>query len=171
MASEKLVQDAFNKLSIESQPIIQLKPEQKEAVNCLLEGKDVFAVMPTGFGKSFIFQLFATAMELKKCSEGRQSKTAVVLVICPLTSVINDQVKEGKSLGLNCAALQDIADVSSGSTQIIFASAELALDHNFQKTLKDKSKKLHEAVELIVVDESHTVEIWTGKRYVFYTLR
>ena len=33
----------------------ELKQEQRIAVNCLLEGRDVFAVMPTGFGKSFIF--------------------------------------------------------------------------------------------------------------------
>ena len=35
-----------------------LKEEQKEAVESLLRGKDVFGVLPTGFGKSLIFQLF-----------------------------------------------------------------------------------------------------------------
>ena len=35
-----------------------LKPEQKIAVDALLAGKDVFAVLPTGFGKSFIYQTF-----------------------------------------------------------------------------------------------------------------
>ena len=35
-----------------------LKAEQKEAVESLLRGKDVFGVLPTGFGKSLIFQLF-----------------------------------------------------------------------------------------------------------------
>ena len=29
-----------------------LKPEQKNAVESLLRGKDVFGVLPTGFGKS-----------------------------------------------------------------------------------------------------------------------
>jgi len=33
-----------------------LKREQKEAVSRLLEGKDVLAVLPTGFGKSLIYQ-------------------------------------------------------------------------------------------------------------------
>ena len=32
--------------------------EQKEDVESLLRGKDVFSVLPTGFGKSLIFQLF-----------------------------------------------------------------------------------------------------------------
>ena len=33
-----------------------LKEKQEEAVKNLLEGKDVFAVLPTGFGKSLIYQ-------------------------------------------------------------------------------------------------------------------
>ena len=35
-----------------------LKSEQKEAVESLLKGRDVFGVLSTGFGKSLIFQLF-----------------------------------------------------------------------------------------------------------------
>ena len=35
-----------------------LKPEQKDAVESLLRGKDVFGVLPTDFGKSLIYQLF-----------------------------------------------------------------------------------------------------------------
>ena len=38
-----------------------LKAEQKEDVETLLRGKDVFAVLPTGFGKSLIFQLRASS--------------------------------------------------------------------------------------------------------------
>ena len=38
-----------------------LKAEQKEAVEKLLRGKDVFGVLSTGFGKSQIFQLFVLA--------------------------------------------------------------------------------------------------------------
>ena len=34
----------------------ELKLEHKIPVNCLLEGRDVFAEMPTGFGKSFFQQ-------------------------------------------------------------------------------------------------------------------
>ena len=33
-----------------------LKSEQKEVVESLLKGRDVFGVLPTGFGKSLIFQ-------------------------------------------------------------------------------------------------------------------
>ena len=38
-----------------------LKPEQRDAVEALLDGQDVLAVLPTGFGKSLIYQLYVQA--------------------------------------------------------------------------------------------------------------
>ena len=81
-----VTQGAFLKLSVNSNLHFEQKRGQRIAVNCLLEGMDVFAVMPTGFGKSFIFQLFSTAIEEKKISEGKHPNS-VILVICPLLSV------------------------------------------------------------------------------------
>ena len=68
-------------------------------MNCLLEGRNVFAVIPTGFGKSFIFQLFST--------EGLHPNS-VILVICPFKSLVEDQIKVRQYLGLTCASLQDV---------------------------------------------------------------
>ena len=50
-------------VSLESQILVGfvLKAEQKEAVESLLRGKDVFGVLPTGFGKSLIFELLVLA--------------------------------------------------------------------------------------------------------------
>ena len=45
----------FDRLSESHLGGIVLKCEQKEAVANLMEGKDVLAVLPTGFGKSFCF--------------------------------------------------------------------------------------------------------------------
>ena len=128
------VQEAFRKLSVDSHHLLDLKQEQEDAVICLLERRDVFAVMPTGYGKSFVFQLFAKAMEAKKVYEGRLSDT-IVLVVCPLSSIIKDQVKEGLSIGLNCVALRDLKDIESVNSQIIFASAEEALNNDFQRVV------------------------------------
>ena len=111
---------AFRKLSIESNDVVHLKDEQEKTVDCLLDGRDVQAVMPTGF--SIIFQLFATAMTVKKVHEGHHSDT-VVLVVYPLTSII----QEGNSLGLDCAELKggkDLSSVVSGTTRVFFASPE-----------------------------------------------
>jgi len=40
---------------------INLKEEQEKAVMELLSGKDVLAILPTGFGKSLIYTIFALA--------------------------------------------------------------------------------------------------------------
>ena len=45
-----LFQDAVCELNSDLR--FELKQEQRIAVNCLLEGRDVFDVMPTGFGRS-----------------------------------------------------------------------------------------------------------------------
>lgn len=60
--------------------MVDLKQEHGKAVNCLLEGRDFFfSVMPTGCGKRFIFQLFATAMTIKKVRHVQPSDTVVLV--------------------------------------------------------------------------------------------
>ena len=56
-----------------------LKSEQKEAAESLLEGKDVFHVLPMGFGKSLIYQLFVLAKNKSDqgIQNGRQSLSSV----------------------------------------------------------------------------------------------
>ena len=69
-------------------------------------------------------------MTIKKVRE-RQHSDTVVLVICPLTSIIQDQVKEEK---LDCAALKhvkDMSNVASDKTQVLFASGEEAIHDDF----------------------------------------
>lgn len=46
-----------------------LKKEQNDAITCLLEGRHVLAVLPTGFGKSAIYQSFLLAEDIRRvCS-------------------------------------------------------------------------------------------------------
>ena len=44
-----------------------LKDKQEEALKSLLDGKDVFAVLPSGFKKSLIYQSFVIAKEMEGC--------------------------------------------------------------------------------------------------------
>ena len=67
--------------------IKSLKPEQKQAVEALLAGQDVLSILPTGFGKSLIYEVFCMA---KLSSNGNTS----VLVISPLDSIIEERVNE-----------------------------------------------------------------------------
>ena len=66
----------------------QFRVGQEEAVQSVLDGKDVMVVMPTGSGKSLCFQL--PAMELP----------GVTLVISPLIALMKDQVDSLNRFGL-----------------------------------------------------------------------
>ena len=87
----------------------------------------------------------------------------VVLVICPLIGLFEDQIKEGQPLSLTCASLQDVNYFFSDNPlpRLLFASSEEALANGFG-IRKDRPSKVPQQVELIVVDEPHIVEIWTG---------
>ena len=45
---------------------LELMPEQRKAVHSLLGGNDILTILPTGYGKSLIFQLFVVAASLDK---------------------------------------------------------------------------------------------------------
>ena len=57
-----------------------------------------------GMEKSLVFQVCVKAINCRKVSQAMEANT-VVLVICPLTNIIEDQVKEGESSGLKCVTL------------------------------------------------------------------
>ena len=100
----------------------ELRQEQKSSVKQLFIGGDLLAVLPTGFGKSLIFQLLALVND-----------DHVVLVICPLKSIVNDQIKEASSMGISGGSLSDClqTDIVSGKYHLLFASAEEALAKSF----------------------------------------
>ena len=82
----------FDRLSDACLGGLVLKCEQKEAVSRLLEGKDVLAVLPTGFGKSLIYQSFVLAKGITDSSVGCSSGRPSCLVIVPLRSIIEEQI-------------------------------------------------------------------------------
>ena len=143
---------------------ITLKDEQRKAVKQLYGKKDLVAVLPTGFGKNLIFQLLVL---LQNRNRNGHSETASVLVICPLTSIVNDQIMEVESMGLSACnlweKLGDLTDVEGGKCHIVYSSAESALDKRFLQSLK-KDTVFSRRMVACVVDESHTIETWTGLR-------
>ena len=146
-----------------------LKREQEIAVKELLLGKHVLAVLPTGYGKSLIFTLFLLAQEnytIPGRTGYRGDRINSILIISPLRSIISDQIAEIVSLGFSAVELLDenVSDVIRSPPQYIYASAESAINKAFLDGLKNTSSAIHQSIALIVVDESHTVETWTGKR-------
>ena len=78
--SEEFMLEVFNTVCEKRLFGVQLKPEQKQAVVELLKGNDVFAVLPTGFGKTLIFQTFV----FSKAEASQSNVQPTVIVVVPL---------------------------------------------------------------------------------------
>src|SRR5580704_14517525 len=74
------------------------RPGQEEIIAAVLGGEDVIAVMPTGGGKSLLYQLPALARE------------GLTLVVSPLIALMRDQVAQLRELGVAAAALNSASD-------------------------------------------------------------
>jgi superfamily II DNA helicase RecQ len=125
---------------VKSLPFIdRLKDEQRFAIISLLQGKDVVCILPTGFGKSLIFQLYILA-KLKI-----EEAVPCILIISPLKSVVEDQVKELSKFGLSAITLSQVLDERTkhdiyninANTSVIIGSAEELLNEEFLNILKD----------------------------------
>jgi len=65
-----------------------VKPEQQELINGQLQQSDLFAVLPTGFGKTMCFASLPLIHKNLNPSDDR----SFVLVVTPLTAIIKSQV-------------------------------------------------------------------------------
>ncbi len=72
------------------------KPHQREIVDAVLQGRDVFAVLPTGGGKSLCYQLPALVLP------------GLTVVISPLVSLMKDQVDAAVDLGIPASLLNGL---------------------------------------------------------------
>ena len=111
--AKEFLDKALEKLNIlrHSQREIILKKEQQVAIEQLLLGNDVLAVLPTGFGKSMIFTVFLIAkQEMDKQQDN--NLTTCILVISPLASIISEQIYTG-SRSLNQLSRSYIAHMRS----------------------------------------------------------
>ncbi|XP_015767785.1 PREDICTED: tetratricopeptide repeat protein 28-like [Acropora digitifera] len=80
---DDVIRKACDNFSLHLKYLLTLTPEQRQAVEALLQGKDVLAILQTGYGKSMIFQVYVAEAALKK----KEHQT--VLVVCPLGCIIS----------------------------------------------------------------------------------
>ena len=134
-----------------------LKSEQREALQSLLRGNDVFCVLPTGFGRSLIYQMFVYA----KKSSSLQRPT--IIVILPLKSIMDKHIASNE-FGLSACELrfdcETLTAIRGGDVQVVYAAAEQVLHEKFTTLLKQGDTTFRRSLSLIVVDESHTVYTW-----------
>ena len=147
-----------------------LKSQQSAALKQLVEGHDLFINLPTGFGKSVIFQAAPIVLDFVRSvdhaeteSEGDLHEDAekyLVIVVLPLKALVIEQLERVRKIGLQAA------DITSGVTDsvlenisklsIIFSSPETLCGH--------RGKELLQAVRgrcsALFIDESHCVTKW-----------
>ncbi len=125
---------------------------QEAVIRAVLSGRDVFAVMPTGSGKSVCYQY--PAMKLP----------GITLVVSPLIALMQDQVGHLREDGICAACLNSAVTsrerqrimqaVDAGKCKLLYVSPERLASLEFIRFAR------REDLSLLVVDEAHCISLW-----------
>jgi ATP-dependent DNA helicase RecQ len=127
------------------------RPGQEEVIKALLNHQDTLALLPTGTGKTLLYQYFG------KMTSG------IILIVSPLISLMQDQVDRMKYLGEKKAVAitsnlswhnREMVLNALSHYHYVYVSPEM-LSH--QKILS-KLKKIN--ISLMVIDEAHCINQW-----------
>jgi ATP-dependent DNA helicase RecQ len=144
----------YNKLLKEYWGYDTLKDEQYQVISNIIEGKDVIAILATGFGKSVCYQL--PVLITKKC----------VIIISPLIALMHEQGQEMENKNIPVCVFNSSSQESEknmhkdamleGEYKLIYMTPEYLLkSEKFIKQL-DKNNNL----SMICIDEAHAVSTW-----------
>ncbi|PWU20865.1 MAG: ATP-dependent DNA helicase RecQ [Bdellovibrio sp.] len=129
------------------------RPLQQEVLSELLAGRSVLALMPTGGGKSLIYQMMAAMKE------------GLVLVISPLIALMDDQVLKSVRMGLHATCLHSgirreerrrrLDQLKQRAWDLLFVTPERFRKNDFREALAENLP-----LRLFVVDEAHCISQW-----------
>lgn len=117
------------------------KRGQYEIITALLEGRDVFALLPTSAGKSLCFQYTAVM------------RNGVTVVVEPLVALMDDQAKNLAEKGIPAIHVRQIPE-KYDNTKVYYVSPETCLSPKFVRFAKGLP------IDLFVIDEAHCISMW-----------
>lgn len=128
------------------------RSSQFEIISSVAEGRDTFAILPTGGGKSLCYQVPALYFD------------GLTLVISPLIALMEDQVKQLHQRNIEAAFIHSGVDTNQqtnilnrairGEIKILYIAPERAVSPTFEDYLYELP------ISFIAIDESHCISQW-----------
>src|SRR5439155_12919446 len=130
----------------------QFRPLQQEIIEATLSGRDVFALMPTGGGKSLCYQLPAVL------------RPGITVVVSPLIALMQNQVQALQANGVDATLLnssvqfQDILErernAVAGHYKLLYMAPERLMSPAGERLLERLD------VSMFAIDEAHCISEW-----------
>jgi len=130
----------------------EFRPLQRDIIETSLAGRDVFALLPTGGGKSLCFQIPAL------------HRPGLTIVVSPLIALMKDQVDQLQAAGVAATFLNStlssaearsrLAGLHRNEWRLLYVAPERLMLDNWQENLKAWN------VAAIAIDEAHCVSEW-----------
>ena len=132
--------------------IRKLRPDQSRAIKAVLDGRDTLAILPTGYGKSLIYQVPAMLFDRP------------TLVASPLIALMQDQHRALMALGVPVVRIDStlrvaerrasLERVAKGGRLIVLTTPETIESEDTRAVLLASRPKL------LCVDEAHCISEW-----------
>lgn len=130
----------------------EFRASQQLIIENVLKGNNTLAIMPTGGGKSLCYQIPAILLN------------GLTVVISPLISLMQDQVRQLDELNVNACVLNsslssqeyqhNIDNIRQGKVTLLFLAPETVLQANIIEILQQVK------VSCIAIDEAHCISEW-----------
>ena len=167
MASSAIADSLLYALEKLQMSHIDLKPEQRSAMEAMLDRRDTFVWLPTGYGKSLCYQALPFMFDHRQGFVNTGTSCAA-LVISPLLALMVDQVTSLRLRSVKCS----IVTSSSGgidsdllategslvSDSLLFCTPEALVRSKWRNSIENTT--VSKRIVALVIDEAHCVSKW-----------